>query len=113
MLLIGWSEGAGLSLAAAADPTNKDVFESLIAIGAAEQNILAWHWSDVMAELRKELPKEPTFVRVDYVGKVAPRTLFMIASSGDEHVSLDPTRKLFSATHDPKRMVVIEARDRK
>lgn len=113
VLLMGWSEGAGLSLAAAADPTNKDIFEGLIAIGATEQNILAWHWSDVMAELRNGLPKEPTFASVDYVGKVAPLPLFMIASSSDEYVSLDATRKLFSAARDPKRIVVIEARDHK
>jgi pimeloyl-ACP methyl ester carboxylesterase len=113
VLLMGWSEGAGLSLAAAADPTNKEMIEGLIAIGATEQNILAWHWSDVMAELRKELPKEPTFASVDYMGKVAPLPLFMIASSGDEYVSLDATRKLFSAALNPKRMVVIEARDHK
>jgi pimeloyl-ACP methyl ester carboxylesterase len=113
VLLIGWSEGAGLSLAAAADPTNKEIFEGLIAIGATEQNILAWHWSDVMAEVSKGLPKEPTFASVDYVGRVAPLPFFMIASSGDEYVSLDATRKLFSAAHDPKRMVLIEARDHK
>ena len=113
VLLMGWSEGAGLSLAAATDPTNKEIFEGLIAIGATEQNILAWHWSDIMAELRKELPKEPTFASVDYVGKVAPLPLFMIASSGDEYISLAATRKLFSAAHDPKRMVLIEARDHK
>jgi pimeloyl-ACP methyl ester carboxylesterase len=113
VLLIGWSEGAGLSLAAAADLLNKNIFEGLITIGATEQNILAWHWSDVMAELRKGLPNEPTFASVDYVGKVAPLPVFMIASSGDEYISLDAARKLFLAAHDPKRMVVIEARDHK
>jgi pimeloyl-ACP methyl ester carboxylesterase len=113
VLLMGWSEGAGLSLAAAADSMNKDIFEGLIAIGATEQNILAWHWSDTMAEFRKALPTEPTFASVDYVGRVAPLPLFMIASSGDEYVSLDATRKLFSAAHDPKHMVVIDARDHK
>lgn len=113
VLLMGWSEGAGLSLAAAADPTNKDIFEGLIAIGATEQNILAWHWSDVIAELRRGLPNEPTFATADYVGRVSPLPLFMIASSNDKYVSLDATRKLFSAAHDPKLMVVIEARDHK
>lgn len=113
ILLVGWSEGAGLALAAASDPQNKQAFEGLIAIGATEQNVLAWHWSDVVAELRKRLPDEPTFPSADYTSKVAPLPLFMIASSGDEYVSSDATRKLFSAARDPKRLVVIEARDHK
>jgi pimeloyl-ACP methyl ester carboxylesterase len=113
VLLVGWSEGAGLALAAASDPQNKDLFEGLIAIGATEQNVLAWHWSDVVAELRKKLPNEPTFASADYTGKVAPLPLFMIASSGDEYISSEATRKLFSAARDPKRMVLIEARDHK
>lgn len=111
LVLVGWSEGAGLSLAAAGDPQNNEIFEGLITIGATEQNILAWHWSDVMAQLRKKLPDEPTFASNDYVGRVTPLPLFMIASSGDEYVSPQATHKLFSAAHDPKRMVVIDARD--
>lgn len=113
ILLVGWSEGAGLSLAAAGDPQSNNIFEGVITIGATEQNILAWHWSDAIAQLRKKLPDEPTFASSDYVGRVSPLPLFMIASSGDEYVSRESARKLFSAALDPKRMVVIEARDHK
>ena len=113
IVLMGWSEGAGLALAAASDPQNRDIFAGVIAVGAAERNILAWHWSDVVAQLRKKLPNEPTFTSAEYAGKVAPLPLFMIASTGDEYVSPDATRKLFSAARDPKRMVMIEASDHK
>lgn len=113
VVLLGWSEGAGLSLAAAADPRNKDIFGGVIAVGTSEQNILAWHWSDMMAQLRKKLPNEPTFASADYVGRVTPLPLFMIASSGDEYVSTEATRKLFSVASDPKRLAVVEASDHK
>ena len=113
VVLVGWSEGAGLSLAAAADPQNANIFEGVIAVGTTEQNILAWHWSDTMAQLRKKLPNEPTFASADYAARVAPLPLFMIASSKDEYVSPEATHKLFLAANDPKRLIVVEARDHK
>ena len=41
ILLVGWSEGAGLDLAAAANPANQIVFDGIVAIGVPEDNILA------------------------------------------------------------------------
>jgi pimeloyl-ACP methyl ester carboxylesterase len=44
VLLVGWPEGAGLGLAAAArySGANKKIFEGLLAIGTPEENILGW-----------------------------------------------------------------------
>ena len=113
VLLVGWSEGAGLGLAAAADPRSKDGFAGLVAIGRTERNILAWRWADMMAEITKKLPNEPTFASADYIGKVVPLPLFIIASSHDEYVPLDATRALFAAAREPKRLAVVEASDHK
>jgi pimeloyl-ACP methyl ester carboxylesterase len=113
VLLAGWSEGAGLGLAAAADGASKSVFEGLVAIGMTEQNILAWRYSDLWAEVSKKLPKEPTFASSEYVSKVAPLPLFVIASTRDEYISQNVSRTLFGIAREPKRFVLIDARDHK
>jgi dienelactone hydrolase len=113
VLLLGWSEGAGLGLATAAEPGNRNLFGGLVAIGATEYNILGWRWSDITAQIAKKLPHEPTFKSADLMAKVAPLPLFHIASTGDEYVTLEAARRLFAAAGEPKRMVVIDARDHK
>lgn len=113
VLLLGWSEGAGLGLAAVSDPEHRNVFQGLVAVGMTEYNILALRWSDLVAEATKKLPKEPTFKSIDFVAKISPLPLAMISSTGDEYVSVETTRKLFAAARDPKRLVLIDADNHK
>jgi pimeloyl-ACP methyl ester carboxylesterase len=113
VLLMGWSEGAGLGLAAVAEPGNRAVFAGLVAVGTPEFNILGWRWSDMAAQLTKQLPHEPTFKSADVIAKVSPLPLFMIASLGDEYVAPEMTRGLFAAAAEPKRLLMIDARDHK
>lgn len=113
ILLVGWSEGAGLGLAAAADPENRNAFQGLVAVGMTEYNILALRWSDLMAQVTKKLPKEPMFKSVDFVGKISPLPLAMIGSTRDEYVSVETTRELFAAAREPKQLVLIDAENHK
>ncbi len=113
ILVVGWSEGAGLALAATAEDANRDMFRGVVVIGTTEQNILAWKRSDIWAEIKKTLPQEPTFASADYIGRVAPTPLFMIASSVDEYVTLQSTNQLFARAANPKRLIVIDADDHK
>ena len=113
LLLVGWSEGAGLGLAATADAANQTTFEGLAAIGTPEYNILAWHWTDIGAEITKKLPHEPTFKSADFMAKVSPLPLFVIASTSNEYITPEVTRALFSAARQPKRLVMIDAQDHK
>ena len=113
ILLVGWSEGAGLGLAAVADPENRNVFPGLVAVGMTEYNILALRWSDLMAQVTKKLPKEPTFKSVDFIAKASPLPLAMIGSTRDEYVSVDTTRELFAAAREPKRLVLIDSENHK
>ncbi|MCU1296340.1 MAG: Type secretory pathway, VirJ component [Acidobacteriaceae bacterium] len=112
-LLVGWSEGAGLSLAATAVGENQTIFDGLVAIGTPEYNILAWHWTDIGAEITKKLPGEPTFRSADFMARVSPLPLLVIASTSDEYVTPETTRALFSEAREPKRLVIINARDHK
>jgi pimeloyl-ACP methyl ester carboxylesterase len=113
LLLVGWSEGAGLGLAATADAANKTIFGGLVAIGTPEYNILAWRWKDLGAEVTRKLPDEPTFKSADFIAEVSPLPLFVIASTSNEYITPQATQALFSAAQQPKRLVVIDARDHK
>jgi pimeloyl-ACP methyl ester carboxylesterase len=113
LLVVGWSEGAGLGLAATANRENRRIFDGLVAIGTPEYNILAWHWRDIGAEITKKLPAEPTFKSADFIGKVSPLPLFVIASTSTEYITPEATRSLFSIARQPKRLVMIEAKDHK
>jgi hypothetical protein len=85
----------------------------LAAIGTPEYNILAWHWTDIGAEITKKLPHEPTFKSADFMAKVSALPLFVIASPSNEYITPDVTRALFSAARQPKRLVMIDAWDHK
>ncbi len=113
VLLVGWSEGAGLGLAALADGANREVFAGMVSVGTTPLNILAWHWRDVAAEITKSMPNEPTFKSADYISRVSPLPLAVIASTGDEYASMEVTRQLSAAAGDPKKLVVVDASDHK
>jgi pimeloyl-ACP methyl ester carboxylesterase len=113
VLLVGWSEGAGLGLAATANTENQKIFAGLLAIGTPEYNILAWHWTDVGAAITKTVPNEPKFKSADYISKVSPLPLFLVASTSNDYISPEGTRALFSAAGEPKRLAMINARDHK
>ncbi len=113
VLLVGWSEGAGLGLAAAADSSNRDTFAGMVSVGTTPYNILAWRWRDIGAEITKSLPNEPTFKSADYISRVAPLPLVVIASTGDEYAPLEVTRQLYGAAGEPKKLVVLDATDHK
>jgi len=113
ILLVGWSEGAGLGLAAIAARSNQEIFDGMVAIGTPEVNILAWRWTDIGASMRHKPAHEPTFRSADFMDKVSPLPLFLIASTSDEYISTEATRALFSAAREPKRLTIINARDHK
>src|SRR5260370_24024389 len=108
ILLVGWSEGAGLGLAATADATNQAIFDGLVAIGTPETNLLAWHWTDLGASITNKVPHEPTFKSAAFMAKVAPLPLFVIASTSDEYISTEATRPLFASPREPKRFPTLK-----
>ncbi len=109
--LVGWSEGAGLCLLAAASDDNKKIFTGLISIGLGESNVLGWRWIDDLTYITKKDPKEPMFPSDPYLPKVAPLPLLMIQASRDEYVPVEAGQRLFSIAKEPKRFVLIEAQN--
>jgi len=80
------SEGAGLSVIAAADPSVKPHVDGVVAIGLGDRNELAWHWADSVIYITKGVPNEPLFHASGYVPRVAPVPLAFVQSTRDEFV---------------------------
>jgi pimeloyl-ACP methyl ester carboxylesterase len=70
-ILIGVSEGAGLSVLAATDPQTRSRIGGVIGLGLPDINELAWA-EDSIIYVTHAVPNEPTFSVAAIVDKVAP-----------------------------------------
>jgi len=109
--LLGWSEGAGLSLLAASGKNARSAFSGLVTLGLSTENILGWRRRDDITWLTKKNPDEPKFSARDYLPLVAPLPLLMIHSTGDEYTPVGEARELFSLAAEPKKFQVIQAKN--
>jgi hypothetical protein len=110
-LLVGVSEGAGLSVLAASSPALKARLAGVVVLGLPEENELGWRWRDSIIYVTKKVPHEPTFSARAVVGRLSPLPLAALHSTHDEFAPLAQAREILSAAHEPKRLWVIEAAD--
>ena len=110
-LLVGVSEGAGLSVLAATAPELQSRVEGVVALGLPDRNELGWRWRDSIIYVTKKTPDEPTFSARESVGRVSPVPLAALHSTHDEFVALPEIRDILAQAREPKRLWVIEAAD--
>ena len=108
-ILIGVSEGAGLSVLAATDPEVKSQISGVIALGLPDINELGWRWKDAMIYLTHKTPSEPTFSTSAVINRVAPLPLAAIHATHDEFVPLQEIRRVIGNAAEPKLLCVIES----
>lgn len=110
-LLVGVSEGAGLSVLAASDPALHPRIAGVVALGLPDRNELAWRLRDAVIYLTKKTPDEPTFSARDVVARVAPVPLAAIHSRHDEFVSVPEVERILDEAGEPKRLWLLDAAD--
>jgi pimeloyl-ACP methyl ester carboxylesterase len=110
-ILIGVSEGAGLSVLAASDPITQRSIAGVIAIGLPDRNELGGHWRDSLVYLTHGIPKEPTFSAASLIGKVSPLPLALVHSTHDELVPLADAQRMLGLSGEPKQLWVVDAAD--
>jgi len=108
-ILIGVSEGAGLSVLAGADPETKAVLAGVVGLGLPDRNELGWRWKDSLIYLTHRPPNEPAFSATTVVTGIAPLPLALLQSTHDEFVPLGETQRIFAQASEPKRLWVIDA----
>lgn len=110
-ILIGVSEGAGLSVLAATDPQTQAAIAGVIGLGLPDLNELGWRWKDVLIYITRGNPDEPMFSTKAIVAKVAPLPLAAIHSTQDEFVPLNEVHAVMDAARGPKRLWIVKASD--
>lgn len=110
-ILIGVSEGAGLSVLATTDPRTKADVRGIIGVGLPDLNELGWRWTDAITYLTHKIPNEPTFSVAAIVTEVAPIPLAAIHSTHDEYVPLTEIERVLQRAAEPKRLWTVRAAD--
>ena len=108
-VLIGVSEGAGLSVLAATDSETKAAIAGVIALGLPDRNELGWRLKDALIYLTHRVPNEPTFSAADSVRAIAPLPLALVQSTHDEFVPLAETTRIFERAAPPKQLWIVDA----
>ena len=108
-ILIGVSEGAGLSVLAATDTATKADISGVIGLGLPDMNELAWRWKDSLIYLTHRAPNEPSFSAAALVNRVAPLPLAAIHSTRDEFVPVTEVERVLKAANEPKRLWIVNA----
>jgi alpha-beta hydrolase superfamily lysophospholipase len=111
VLLVGVSEGAGLSVLAASDSGLQASLRGVLGLGLPDVNELAWRFSDSLIYITHKTPNEPTFKAADYIPKLGNVPLFAIHATHDEFVPVDEVKRLMALPGGPKKLVVLEAAD--
>jgi hypothetical protein len=106
-VLVGVSEGAGLSVIAMGSdrPTR---CKGLIALGLPETTSLGWRWTDFPMWITKKDPKEPMAQTRPYMSRLR-MPLAMIHSTHDEWDPIERISQLFLQAPDPKRFIPVDA----
>jgi fermentation-respiration switch protein FrsA (DUF1100 family) len=107
--LIGVSEGAGLSVLAAADPRVKPLISGVVGLGLPNVNELGWRWQDSLIYLTHGTPKEPSFRTIDVAAHVSPVPLGAIHATSDEYVPMGEVQQVMGSATEPKRLWIVKA----
>jgi fermentation-respiration switch protein FrsA (DUF1100 family) len=110
-VLIGVSEGAGLSVLAATDPGTQGDITGVIGLGLPDFNELGWRWRDALIYVTHRAPNEPGFSTEAVVKRVAPLPLAAIHSTHDEFVPAAEVERILKAAGAPKRLWTVGASD--
>lgn len=110
-ILIGVSEGAGLSALAATDPKTRQAIAGVIALGLPKVNELGWRWKDSLIYVTHGVPNEPTFTTASVMSKLSATPFAVIHSTRDEFVSVAEARKILESAQEPKTLWIVEAAD--
>lgn len=110
-ILAGVSEGAGLSVLAAADPAMKPRIDGVLCFGLPDINELGWRWRDDVIYVTHGVPNEPTFSTASMIAKVAPVPLAAVHATRDEFVPVDQVQRVIGAASEPKHLWLVDASD--
>lgn len=110
-ILLGVSEGAGLSVLAATGTRMRHMSSGVVALGMSNSNELAWRWKDAVIYLTHGVPNEPIFHLDALVGRVSPLPLAAVQSTNDEFSPVADVERILKGAGEPSKLWTIHASD--
>jgi fermentation-respiration switch protein FrsA (DUF1100 family) len=110
-ILIGVSEGAGLSVLAATSDAVKRRIQGVVGLGLPDISELGWRWRDMVIYVTHTAPNEPTFSAANIIARLAPTPLAAIHSTHDEFVPVAEINRVMARAGEPKQLWMIDAAD--
>jgi dienelactone hydrolase len=104
VLLVGWSQGAGMAVAAASGNGRCGAIKGILTMGLPESAVLGWDWKATVAVLARRQPDQPSFSIQPLLAGVAPAPIWMIHGSEDEYTTPETARALFGAASEPRHL---------
>lgn len=102
VILVGWSQGAGMAVAAVAGPRPASSIKGILTLGLPESAVLGWDWKATVAALARRQPDQPAFAVKPLLPSVAPTPMWMIHGGNDEYTKLETARGLYRMALEPK-----------
>ena len=104
VILVGWSQGAGMAAAAASGLRSPGPIKGVLTLGLPESALLGWDWKATLAIVAHREPDQPRFDVKPLLASLAPAPLWMIYGSQDEYTMMKTARMLFQSASEPKRL---------
>lgn len=104
VILVGWSQGAGMAVAAASGAQARGPVHGVVTLGLPESAVLGWDWKATIAVIARREPDQPSFAVKPLLPGVAPTPLWMIHGARDEYTTTEVARSLFNLASEPKRI---------
>ena len=104
VILVGWSQGAGMAVAAASGVQAPGPIRGILTLGLPESAVLGWDWKATLAIIARREPDQPGFTVKPLLPTVAPTPIWMIHGSEDEYTTPQTARGLFQLASEPKQM---------
>ena len=111
VILVGWSQGAGMAIAAGAGFSDRHAIRGVVTLGLPESAVLGWDWKATLSIIARREPDQPKFEVKPLLAQLTPTPIWMIHASEDEYTSTASARELFRAARDPKRLEEIAGGD--
>ncbi|MEI9812191.1 MAG: AcvB/VirJ family lysyl-phosphatidylglycerol hydrolase [Acidobacteriota bacterium] len=107
VILVGWSQGAAMAVAAAADSKKAGEVRGVLTLGLPESAVLGWDWKATLAIIARREPNQPHFAVLPLLPKIAPKPIWMVHGTEDEYTPPRAARAQFDAASEPKKLEVI------
>lgn len=106
-ILIGWSQGAGMAIAAASGLQARHPVRGVLTLGTPLSAVLGWDWKASLAAIARREPDQPAFSLRPLVPHLAPTPVWMIHGTADEYTKPETVQALFHLASEPKRIEII------